>query len=250
MGSNYSRCYRLHPQRATGNAFQDARRFYQVRTLDEMYPRPAFAAIILSGGKSTRMGSAKSELLLDGQTLLQRTVRILATVAEQVVIVGAANSPAPTFTEESRKLPKLEFVCDSQPDRGPLEGLASGLRAISNRCQQAFVCGCDSPLLSSAFALRMLQLLGEYDAAAARINGQLHPLAAAYRVSILPRIAARLAAEQRSLHGLLEAINTRYVQSHELTDVDAHLDSLRNINLPSDWQKLLSEIQARDQAQQ
>ncbi len=215
-----------------------------------MHHQPAFAAIILCGGKSSRMGRSKADLNLNGETLLARTIRTLSTVAWPIVVVGAAESDGSELRFAGEERPAFEFVRDALPDRGPLEGLAAGFRAISGRAQQAFVCGCDMPLLSAAFAQRMMSLLGDFDAAATMVAEQLHPLAAAYRVSILPTITARLAADQRSLHGLLTAIRARHVSPDDLTDIDPQLASLRNVNSPQQWQQLLDELNARQGGQQ
>src|SRR6267378_2466965 len=45
-------------------------------------------AFILAGGASTRMGTDKSRLLLDGQTFSQRIANTLREVASEVTIVG------------------------------------------------------------------------------------------------------------------------------------------------------------------
>src|SRR5256885_9103738 len=50
--------------------------------------RPGLSAAILTGGQSRRMGRDKALLVLDGRTLLERTLATLAEVADEVIIVG------------------------------------------------------------------------------------------------------------------------------------------------------------------
>lgn len=48
------------------------------------------AAFILAGGKSTRMGTDKAFVVLEGRTLLARTLDLARAVTADVRIVGAA----------------------------------------------------------------------------------------------------------------------------------------------------------------
>ena len=51
--------------------------------------------IILCGGQSTRMGSSKALLPFGAETMLQRVVRLLATVVSPIVVVAAAEQSLP-----------------------------------------------------------------------------------------------------------------------------------------------------------
>ena len=53
------------------------------------------SAILLAGGRSSRMGSDKASLMLAGQTLLQRSVAVLSEVAAEIVIVHAPGQRLP-----------------------------------------------------------------------------------------------------------------------------------------------------------
>jgi molybdopterin-guanine dinucleotide biosynthesis protein A len=50
------------------------------------------AGIVLCGGRSTRMGSAKALLPFGAETMLQRVVRLLGTVVSPVVVVSQPQS--------------------------------------------------------------------------------------------------------------------------------------------------------------
>jgi molybdopterin-guanine dinucleotide biosynthesis protein A len=60
------------------------------------------AGVILIGGKSTRMGTDKSALVLGGQTLLDRTITALSSLVGEILIVGKASAtPAPVAENQS-----------------------------------------------------------------------------------------------------------------------------------------------------
>jgi molybdenum cofactor guanylyltransferase len=185
--------------------------------------------IILCGGRSTRMGSSKALLAFGAETMLQRIVRLLSTVVSPVVVVAAAGQPLPD-------LPSDVFVThDERPDRGPLEGLRAGLKALPVSVESAYVTSCDVPLLVPAFAQRMIDLLADADIAVMEIAGFPHPLSAVYRRSILPQVEALLAQDRLRPVFLFDAVRTRKVHPSEMTYADAELQTLRNLNTQEDY---------------
>ena len=80
--------------------------------------------------------------------------------------------------------------------RGPLEGLRAGLKALPESVDIAYVTSCDVPLLVPGFVTRMIELLGDHDIAVMEIDGFPHPLSAVYRRNTLPQVEALLAQGQ------------------------------------------------------
>lgn len=193
------------------------------------------AAIVLAGGRSSRMGEAKASLEWDGSPLLVRTVATLARVAPRVVVARAAGQELPPLP------PGVLVVDDVHPDRGPLEGLLAGLRALERPDDVAFVCATDMPLLDPRFVRRVTALLRpDDDAAVPEVAGCRHPLAGVYRARLAPRIAALLDAGRLSLMGLLDDCGARSLDAAtlladpDLAAADPHLESLVNLNTPGD----------------
>src|SRR5262245_61829045 len=120
-------------------------------------------AIVLCGGKSTRMGASKALLPFGPESMLQRVVRILAEVVSPVVVVGAVDQRLP-------ELPRQVIIArDEREGRGPLEGLRAGLKALPSDIEVAYVTGCDVPLLEPAFVREMLDLAKGFDVAVMEI---------------------------------------------------------------------------------
>jgi molybdopterin-guanine dinucleotide biosynthesis protein A len=129
--------------------------------------------------------------------------------------------------------------------------LAAGLAALEGGADAAFVSACDAPLLTAAFVRRVVEGIGRTrsvsdgveattpsltlrvrpDAAVPRVGGFLHPLAAAYRLTVLPHVRQLLAANTFRLQSLFDHVPTRFLDADELPD----LDSLRNLNTPDEY---------------
>lgn len=191
--------------------------------------------IVLCGGKSTRMGTAKATLPFGPETMLQRVVRLLSDVVSPVVVVAAASQDLP-------ELPREVIVArDEREARGPLEGLRAGLKALPETVDAAYVTSCDVPLLVPAFARHMLGLLGDCDIAVMEIDGFTHPLSAVYCRRVLPQVESLLSENRLRPVFLFDAVRTRRVRPEEMTGADPQLRTLRNLNTPDDYRAALAD---------
>ncbi len=163
--------------------------------------------------------------------MLQRVVRLLsqAVAPESMVVVAAPNQSLPA-------LPAAVTVAhDIREYRGPLQGLATGLRRTGDRFDAVYVTACDVPLLMPAFVDRMFQLLGEYDVAVPFDGEHHHSLAAVYRPSVLPHIQLLLDSDSLRSRFLFDLVRTREVPVDEMRDVDPQLATLENLNHYDDY---------------
>lgn len=184
------------------------------------------AGIILAGGRSSRMGTAKAWLEWDGSTLLRRTVDVLGEAVDTVVVVGASGQELPSLP------PGVRVVDDGRPDEGPLRGMLSGLRALGDPAAVAFVCATDMPFLAPRFVTAVLDALPtDADAAVPRLDGRAHPLAGAYRAGVAGRIAALLGSGGRRMGDLLAGIPVAWLEAHELPGGGR---CLGNVNSPAE----------------
>jgi molybdopterin-guanine dinucleotide biosynthesis protein A len=191
------------------------------------------AGIVVCGGKSTRMGVPKATLAFGGETMLQRVVRLLSAVASPIVVVAARAQSLPPLP------PEVIVTRDERDERGPLEALRAGLKALPESVDAAYVTSCDVPLLVPAFVERMAELTGENDIAVMEIDGFAHPLSAVYRRTTLPHVEALLAADRLRPAFLFDAVRTRRVQPGDMVAADPELRTLRNLNTPDDYRAAL-----------
>lgn len=190
---------------------------------------------MLCGGRSTRMGVPKATLPFGPETMLQRVVRLLGTVVSPIVVVAARDQSLP-------ELPGgVKITHDEREQRGPLEGLRAGLKALPNSVEVAYITSCDVPLLEPAFVTRMVELLGDHDIAVMEIDGFPHPLSAVYRRDTLPHVEALLEKDKLRPVFLFDAVRTRRVRPEEMLSVDPQLRTLRNLNTREDYLAALAE---------
>ena len=199
----------------------------------------AYAGVVLAGGRSSRMGTPKAALEWHGSTLLGRTVGIMArAVNGPVVVVRAAGQDLPDLPKEAT------VVEDPRQGKGPLQGIAAGLAALSGHAEAAFISSTDLPFLHPVFIRRVLRVLDERDETDVALpvaRGYPQPLAAAYRVS-LAETAERLVKEDRLRPAFLfgecrvERLDDAALrQDPVLAALDPDLDSVLNVNEPADY---------------
>lgn len=180
------------------------------------------------------MGLPKLALPFGPEVMLQRVVRLLSSVVQPIVVVAAPSQELPPLASD------VIVARDQREGRGPLEGLAAGLRALPKDVEAAYATSCDVPLLVPAFVTRMIDLLGDHQIAVPVADDYQHPLAAVYRREVLPAIQSLLAEDRLRPVFLFEAVSTRHVTPDELDDVDPELLTLENLNYPADYLAALS----------
>jgi molybdopterin-guanine dinucleotide biosynthesis protein A len=195
-------------------------------------------AIVLAGGRSTRMGREKATLEWHGSTLLRRAVGIVARCVDgPVIVVGAAGQTLPPLPAG------VELAADERAARGPLQGIAAGLDALAGRAEIAFVTGVDAPLLHPALVAHVIAALqaGD-DVALPQAHGFPHPLAAAYRAAtIAPLVAEELEHDRLGTRSLFERCRVRRLDAAALladpaiAALDPDLRSLDNLNAPGEY---------------
>jgi molybdopterin-guanine dinucleotide biosynthesis protein A len=200
------------------------------------------AGIVLCGGRSSRMGQPKAWLPFGGERMLQRIVRIVRAAVDPVVVVAAPNQDVPDLPSE------VTVIRDEVEGKGPLGGLAAGLAALDGKADAAYLSSCDVPFLKAEFVARVLSFLSPVasllppEIAVPRIDGFFHPLAAAYRVAVLPHVRELLAADRLRPVFLFERVPTRMIEPGEFVDVDPAFRSLRNLNTPEEYAAALADI--------
>lgn len=190
--------------------------------------RPDLTGIVLAGGRSSRMGTDKAFVRVEGRPMILRVLAALGECCSAVVIV----------TKDPLAYAHLgvPVVTDERPDQSPAVGLASGLRAVST--PWAFVASCDLPFLVPE-AIRLLARLADgWDAAVPEVDGIRHPLHAVYAVSCLPVVENQVSRGVRRMTEVLDALRLRLVGGFELQGADPTLLTLRNINTPDDLRAL------------
>ncbi|WP_157804989.1 molybdenum cofactor guanylyltransferase [Confluentibacter lentus] len=136
-----------------------------------MMDKKNITGIILSGGKSSRMGTDKGFLLFNEKSFIQHSIDALKPFVENIMIVSN-NTDYDVFG-----LKRLE---DTIENAGPLAGVYSGLK--QSKTDYNLVLSCDIPLINSNILEKLIDAI-DYDSEIIQIesHGKTMPLIALYK---------------------------------------------------------------------
>lgn len=182
------------------------------------------SAVILSGGKNTRMNyKTKAFLEFEGIRFIERTLNALSDYEEKII---SCNDIEKYREFKDRAI----LVLDDFKEIGPIGGIYSSLKKA--KFSSVLIVAGDMPFLSRD----ILKYLGRYDfvedALIPVVNGRIQPLCGLYKKSILGTIEEMIKKDNYRLKSLLENINTRYIDMNEE-------DNFSNINTVEEYNKLI-----------
>jgi molybdopterin-guanine dinucleotide biosynthesis protein A len=182
--------------------------------------RRTITAFVLAGGKSTRMGSEKAFVVLEGQTLLERVLHAVRAVTQDAMIVGA----------RSKFLMYAPVVEDIFPDRGPLGGIHAALMATATDLN--LILAVDLPFVEPSFLTYICNRARESEAAVVvpRAAGGWQPLCAVYRKQFGSIAEKALAAGRNKIDSLFANVPVVSVEEQEIAQAGFSLGIFRNIN--------------------
>jgi molybdopterin-guanine dinucleotide biosynthesis protein A len=164
------------------------------------------AAIILAGGKSSRMGTNKALLKINEKTNIERIINHLKLLFDDLILV--------TNDVGQYDFLEVQMVPDQYPGMGPLAGVHAGLNASNYDVN--LVVACDMPFISGELAEALISNTSNYDAVIPVINGKQHPLFAVYQKRVAKSVEERLQSGHLRMKHLLDDLNVLYVTEKEL----------------------------------
>lgn len=164
------------------------------------------SAIILAGGKSTRMGTDKAMLKIKGQTTVERLRDKLSPLFDEVIVSTAGTNIV--------NISSVKLVADIFPDKGPISGIYSCLKESSSNVN--FVVGCDIPDINIALINKLLSFSGNYDIAVPSLQTErTEPLYAVYSKNIVPEIEKLIEKNRLRVAELFNICKTKIVKTSE-----------------------------------
>lgn len=196
------------------------------------------AAFILAGGESRRMGTDKSQLILDGESFLERIAAKLATVTKNVVVVGKPAQPAS----------RLQHLSDVYPKWGALGGVHTALASCA--ADWSLIVACDFPFVTAELFGRLASVREDFEAVAPiQRDGIPQPLCAFYQTGPCLKRAERLInSGERKPFALLQSVRTRWVPFAEIQDLPGAERFFENINTPEDYDRIVEKGTVRRMA--
>lgn len=157
-------------------------------------------AIILAGGKSTRMKEDKGLVYFKGNMLVEYVLAAAGKVTDHIIII--TSNPA---------YGRFGFPCieDELKDRGPLGGIYTGLNHSSSR--KNLLLGCDMPFLSEKILTELIMNCGEEDVLLTEHQGKAEPLCSVYDRSAMAHIRRLIDQDQLKITNAIAGLKTRVV---------------------------------------
>lgn len=185
-------------------------------------------ALLLTGGRSSRMGQNKALLSLvpDGPPVVAQAVERLRSVADEILLVGSDPEPYAFLG--------LPQVPDAYPGAGSLGGIYSGLRVA--RHQYALAVACDMPFLNTGLLQYMASQPREYDVLIPVLD-EPEPMHAIYSRSCLPWMEEKLDAGRYKIIGWFDKARVQRIERGTVQQYDPLLRSFFNMNTPEEWER-------------
>ena len=186
---------------------------------------PPLSAFVLAGGKSTRMGTDKAFVVLQGRQLVERALELARSVTSTVSIVGDPGKFA-------RFGPVVE---DIFPACGPLGGIHAALRGSGTDLN--LILAVDVPFVSAALLQYLVRRSAESPAAlvtVARTGRRWQPLCAIYRRRFADLAEPSLRAGRYKIDALFDQKRTQVITGEELVAAGFSAHLFTNVNTPED----------------
>lgn len=187
--------------------------------------------VALSGGKSSRMGTNKSLLLLNNKTVIEKIINELHDISCHVYLV--TNEPV------IYRFLQIPLIRDRYKEKGPLAGIETAFYHID---ASIFVFSpCDTPFISSSIYRYLLKQIGDKDAVIPVYNGQIHPLSGIYRKKSFTKYTKTNRAEQiTGQRFFLNNIDVKYVDDFDYIPDKVLAKHFFNMNDPDAYEKAKS----------
>jgi molybdopterin-guanine dinucleotide biosynthesis protein A len=176
-----------------------------------------FSGVVLTGGRSERMGRDKALLELDGESMATRATRAVRDAGAVGVVCVGGDAPA------LRAL-GLVVIDDEHPDAGPLGGLLTGLAQADGPITLIAPCDLVAPSAPPLRALVDALATSDVLAAVPIVDGHWRPLPAAVRTSAHAPLAAAFAAGERAIRRAMEQLSIVALDVGPLADADSPED--------------------------
>lgn len=174
--------------------------------------------IILAGGKSSRMGEDKGLMSLFGKPMISYVIDRARELTSNIIIVS--NNPDYNKFE----LPVIE---DIHPNKGPLGGIYSGLKASKSNIN--IILSCDIPYIKSGLIKYLLYQSEGYDVTVPLHDERVHPLIGVYTKDCLPVIERNITLGKLKVTDSFKGLNINIIEANEFDEIE-----FKNLNSKQD----------------
>ncbi|OGO77784.1 MAG: hypothetical protein A2Y23_14975 [Clostridiales bacterium GWB2_37_7] len=192
----------------------------------------AGTAVILAGGKSSRMGFDKQDIILNGKLLIDQQIQVLHNIFNEIIIV--TNKP------KLYKTYNCILAIDELKDFGPLGGIHAGL--IAAKSQFSYFLACDMPNINKNYIMHMLEIINNLSigqqAVITHFGNWLEPFNAFYSKDLIPIIEKAHIDKKIKIGNVLAEAQIHYIEEVEARAYSPDWSMFANINTQEDLIKL------------
>jgi len=180
-------------------------------------------AVVLAGGKNSRINRKKAFIRINSQTIIEKTVRLLQNQFNRVLIISNERDDFTRFS--------LPVIPDIIKNKGPLGGIYTGLQASDTH--HTFFVACDMPFLKEHVITALIEQAEGYDVVIPEHLGYLEPLCAIYSQTCIPVISKNLNTGQLKIKTILNDVRVKKIVWNE-SDICCEEGTFFNINTNHD----------------
>ncbi|WP_222919596.1 molybdenum cofactor guanylyltransferase [Natrinema sp. SYSU A 869] len=198
--------------------------------------------VVLAGGHSTRFGDDdKAVADLAGTPMIRHVADRIEPVVDDLV-VNCREAQVPAIRRALEGGPNASFATDPIPDRGPMAGIMTGLRAAAG--EYALVVACDMPFVDPALVDHLFDRAAGHEAAVPRLDDQwFQTTQAVYRAEPMIDACERaLERDERKIVEPLFDLDYVVVDEDEIRD-HAALETFENINTREEVEDATERLQ-------
>ena len=189
-----------------------------------MESKNKLSGIILSGGKSVRMGQNKAFIEIDGISIINRIVTLFNELFQEIIIV--TNEKELFYSFDSK------IYSDLIPNKGALGGLYTGI--FFSSFPFSFCVACDMPFINKSIVHYLIQNLKEYDVIVPQTKDGLQPLHAIYSKNCLRPIKNMIEQGKYKILDFYHLVRVKIVDEEHFIQLDPKRESFLNINTPDE----------------
>lgn len=186
-------------------------------------------AIVLAGGNSTRYGSNKALIKIEGKYLIEKVISPLRKVADKIYVVGNEKT-------DYSFLKKVELLKDIIPNKGPLGGLYTGLKFSDT--QYNLLVATDMPNLTIDYYNFIMGQSRDYDILLGKYNGYLEPLGGIYSQRCQYFIEESIKNHRLSIKSIYSKLRLKIIEEEQLQKIGDPSNLFFNINYQHDLKEI------------
>ena len=189
-----------------------------------MEKKTNISGIILSGGKSIRMGENKAFIEIEGVPIIKRIQTLFERLFQEIIIV--------TNQKELFSALDVKIYGDLIPNWGALAGLYTGL--FFSSFPYSFCVACDMPYLNKSLIEYLINKIDDSDVIVPKTQDGLQPLHAIYSKNCLEPIRITIEQGKYKIIDFYPMVKIKTIGEHEFRSFDPMMESFVNVNTPEE----------------